>query len=293
MPSAPRARARARSPLPASRLHSRETARGRPRQGVRTMRSVSSSPSPSYSRHGRGRRRGPRARAPDQADVKGHRERPLLGQASPPARPARRRLPRARARAPRRAPRRLRGRSKRPSASAVPIAGRRGLGPRSFRFGLANACSGERFEGNRLHTQLRGDLIGVAQASSAPSTTSALRGWRSLMPATSRARWASPTIARTSSTSSSSAMSGSPASGQPARKMLSGAPAQASVTRFSPKMLGEERHHRGDSADALDQGVPRASSAPRHRPRSGGASGGYTSWRRRRRTPRSSRSACT
>ena len=61
-----------------------------------------------------------------------------------------------------------------------------------------------------------------------------------------------------------------------------------------PEMLGEERHHRRDDAQPLHERVARAPAArARRRPRSGGVSGGCTSWRGRRRTPRSARTTFT
>ena len=58
-----------------------------------------------------------------------------------------------------------------------------------------------------------------------------------------------------------------------------------------PEMLGQERHHRRDPADPA-RARTRACGTPPGRtlPRSAGANGGCTSWRGRRRRPRSSRS---
>ena len=75
-------------------------------------------------------------------------------------------------------------------------------------------------------------------------------------PACARAWRPSSTTRRTSAISASSAASGSPASGQPARCTESGAPSQTPATRFRQRCVGEERHHRRDHAQRLDERVP-------------------------------------
>ena len=135
-----------------------------------------------------------------------------------------------------------------------------------------------------LDAQLLGDLVGVAlgargarrrragaAAGAASAATPSAPGGRAR-------RRAAPRRSRR-------------AAGRPARPApASGArstDAGPSVHEVAPEMVGEERHHRRDHAQRLDERVPeRAERGLVERCRSGAASGGCTSSRRRRRTRR-------
>ena len=119
----------------------------------------------------------------------------------------------------------------------------------------------------------------------APATTSRRSGWRSFSPDVARACAAELDDARAPrAISSSSAASGS-AHARASRRGRSSA--GAARHEVQPEVLGQERHHRRDRAQRLHERVPeRPERGLVVRPRSAGASGGCTSSRGPRRTPR-------
>ena len=123
----------------------------------------------------------------------------------------------------------------------------------------------------RLHVQLRRldraelDLLDaqlVARsrrrappASGAPWTTSRRSGWRSLSREAARAWWPSSTTRRTSAISASSASSGARRV-RPAGEVDRVGRSRRHAHEVLPEVLGEERHHRRDDAQRLDERVP-------------------------------------
>ena len=186
------------------------------------------------------------------------RKRPPSSSSNSPAR--------ERARAPRAAPRRASGRAR-------------------GRFGFTRSSEASTSPNSTSFTRSSSAISSAwPPARRAPATTSRRSGWRSLSPERRRApggrarrpagrrrsRRAAPRRAR-------------PTSGQPARKTDAG----PSAHEVPPEVVGEERHHRRDHAQRLHERVPER----RERrlvvlARSAGASGGCTSSRGRRRTPR-------
>ena len=166
------------------------------------------------------------------------------------------------------------------SRSAAPS-----FGPSTGRFGFTRSSEASTSPNSTSFTRSSSAISSAcAAASGAPATTSRRSGWRSFSPER-RARLPAeldhPAHARRSRRAA-------PRPARAPRASRRGAPTPAPPAHeVPPEVVGEERHHRRDHAQRLDERVPERPERGRRPPaRSAGASGGCTSSRGRRRTPR-------